>query len=447
MSRLAALLACAAIVAAALMPRAAAAMEIQEVRAQALTAWLVEDASPLVQLEFAWRHPSASPSLSTPSDAGLTWLTMALLEEGRSAPSGAPLREALEALGAQWHARATPEGGRLSLRMLAHTKDEVWALLVAALAEPRAPRRALDRVKARAQTLRAADAQSPQRLARQLWRRAAFPQHPYGAPIYGSEAGMGAVRLGDVRAHHRRLFTQRSSVIGAVGAINAEELTAWLAQLAERLPAGAPRTAPEPAPRWQRGGEIVQLKRAGPQTFVWFGLPGPMRTSADYTALQLANLVLGGGSLGSRLMQEIREKRGLAYSASSFVRPLAIGSLWQGALASDNGSAAIAYGLVRSEMERLAREGLSPAELDAAQRQFLGRIAVGLRSGEAIAEQLLLLQLYDRPKDFLARLPERVNAVTNDTLRRAAARWLDAGQLFAVAIGMSPDLLPPAAQP
>lgn len=412
------------------------AMPVQEVRADALTAWLVEEESPLVQLEFVWRHPPSNRRQA------LTFLTMALMEEAPAADGGLALPQALDALGAQWRARTTAEGGRLSLRMLAHNKDQVWALLLRAFAAPRPARAALARVAARAARLREQEAQTPQLLARRLWRRAVFPQHGFGASLYGTAAGMQSVRPRTIAAYHRRLFAQRNSIISAVGALSAAELQAWLAALAAQLPQGErqPPAAPWPL-RWQRGGEMVQLLRAGPQTFIWFGLPGAARTSSDYHALQLLNLVLGGGGMNNRLMQEIREKRGLAYSAASFLRPLAAGSLWLGALASDNGSARAAYGLMQSELARLRRDGLTAAELAAARREFLGRFALSLRSGEAVAEHLLFLQLYGRPKDYAARLPDYLAAVTQADSVRVAQAYLDPAQLFAVAIGMSPNVL------
>jgi zinc protease len=145
-----------------------------------------------------------------------------------------------------------------------------------------------------------------------------FPNHPYGRPTNGSLTSVPAITVDDLRTFARQVLTRDTLKIAAVGDIDAATLGQTLDRVFSALPAAGTRVAvPDVAPR--DGGRRIVTQLAVPQAVVRLGGSGVMRKDPDFIPAYVVNHVLGGGSFTSRLYDEVREKRGLAYGVSSYL--------------------------------------------------------------------------------------------------------------------------------
>ena len=193
-------------------------------------------------------------------------------------------------------------------------------------------------------------------------------------------------------------------VVGVAGDITAEELAPLLDATFGDLPAGRP--LPELAPVTPRVGHTEVQRLAIPQSVVAFGHAGLDRHDPDYYAAYAANYLLGGGGFSSRLLEEIREKRGLAYSAYSYLYELDAAPLWLGGVATNNQQVAQSIALVRRELARMARGELDAADLANARTYITGSFPLRLTSNDQMAKTLASMLRRDLGRDFLAA-PQR----------------------------------------
>ena len=201
-----------------------------------------------------------------------------------------------------------------------------------------------------------------------------------------------------------------------------------------------------PAATLRNGGETVVIERPVPQSVALFGEKGIPRKDPDWYAGQVVNYVLGGGGFNSRLMEEIREKRGLAYGVSTGISPYDKASVLMGQVATQNARVAESLDLVRQEWKRMAEEGPTQEELDDAKTYLIGSFPIGLDSTGSIAATLVAMQRYDLGIDHLDRRSALIEAVTLEDARRVAKRLLDPAALTFVVVGQ-PEGVEPTRQP
>ena len=172
-----------------------------------------------------------------------------------------------------------------------------------------------------------------------------------------------------------------------------------------------------------------------PQTVIQFARPGLLRDDPDFIPAYVLNHILGGGSFSSRLYDEVREKRGLAYSVYSYLYPLDHAGLFVGGLATRAERAQEAVDIVRTEIARMADDGVTEEELASAKAFLKGSYALRFDTGDKIAGQLVQIQLEDLGADYIDKRNAMIEAVTMGDLKRAARRLLGDGKVFVVAVG------------
>ena len=245
---------------------------------------------------------------------------------------------------------------------------------------------------------------------------------------------MASLEADDLRLFVRRRFARDNVVVGAVGDVSPEELGRLLDLVFGALPAQAVPSQVAETAAARPGGLIVRRKPV-PQSVVLFGLPGIKRDDPDYYAAQLMNYVLGGGGLTSRLYEEVREKRGLAYSVYSFLQPLRHAGLLMGGAGTANARVAETIAVLRAEIARLAAEGISADELADAKTYLNGSFPLRLTSNAAIASILVAIQINDLGIDYIERRTGYINAVTQADIVRVAERLLRLEDLLVVVVG------------
>jgi zinc protease len=182
-------------------------------------------------------------------------------------------------------------------------------------------------------------------------------------------------------------------------------------------------------------GEVEVIDLDIPQSTIRFGMPGLLLKDPDFVPATVMNHILGGGSFTSRLWQEVREKRGLAYSVSSGLQAMRNAGIFYGGTATKNERVREALDVIRDEIARMAEHGPTAEELDKAQRYLIGSYALRFDTSPKIASQLDMIQVEELGIDFMERRNGEYAAVTLDDLRRVSRRLLGDGRMLVTVAG------------
>ncbi len=396
-----------------------------------IRAWLVEARSiPFLALEIRFR---GGTSLDEADRRGAVNLMTALIEEGAGDLDAQGFAEAREALAASYRFEADDDALSVSARMLTENRDAAVALLRSALTEPRFDPGAIERVRGQVLANIRAEAQRPAAIARARMFALAFGDHPYGSSGDGTAESVAALTRDDILAAHARAIARDRVHVAAVGDIGAAELGALLDALLGGLPeAGAPLPGPA-ALTLEPGVTVVPFP--GPQSTLLFGHGGIAFDDPDFLTAFVLNEAVGGGRFGTRLMAELREKRGLTYGVGTGLAARDRGALVLGSLSVANARVAEAIGIIRAEWARLAEGGLSEAELDAIKTYLTGAYPLRFDGNAPIARILVSMQMQGMPRDYIATRNDKVRAVTLAEAARVAARLYVPEALHFVVVG------------
>jgi len=401
----------------------AEAVTIQEVTSPGgIRALLVEDyTNPLVAMRFAFK--GAGSTGDDPEREGTANLLSGLLDEGAGDVPSQEFQAKLDELGVSLSFDAGLDNFSGNFRTIVDTQDQAFDLLRLSLNEPRFDEEPVERIRGQILAGLQADENDPGTLAARAFRRTVFGDHPYARPVEGTAASVAAVTVADLDRFRRTAFSRANLVVAAVGAISPEALGARLDEVFGPL-AATPKLRPVPEIVPATGAvEAVPLEL--PQTRIQFVLPGVKRDDPDFFAAYLVNHVLGGGTFTSRLYQEIREKRGLAYGASSSLSNYDHAALLAGSTATRSDKAAESVAIIRQELTRMATDGPTEEELASAKAFVKGSYAVqNLSSSLSIASTLVGIQLDDLGTDYIDRRQALIDAVTIEDARRIARQLL-----------------------
>ncbi|MBK1634296.1 M16 family metallopeptidase [Rhodovulum adriaticum] len=418
-----------------------AAIEIRQVTSPGgVGAWLVESHDiPFVALEIRFR---GGASLDAPGKRGATNLMTALLEEGAGDMGAREFARARDALAASFRFDVGADSLRVSARMLSENRDQAADLLRQSLHAPRFDADAIERVRGQVLSAIASDAKDPQALASQTFDRLAFGDHPYGSAPDGTADSVQALRRADLVEAHARVIARDRLYVAAAGDITAQELGLLL----DRLFAGLPETGAPMPPQSDYGlpGGVTVVPFDTPQAVAVFGQPGMERDDPDFFAAYVMNEVLGAGGFGSRLMEEVREKRGLTYGVYSYLYPMDLAPMMLGQVASSNGRVAEAIEVIRAEWARMAQDGVTQEELEAVKTYLTGAYPLRFDGNAKIARILVGMQMDGLSPDYVTTRNDRIRAVTQEDIRRVASDLLQPDALHFVVVGRPEGLETPA---
>jgi zinc protease len=426
------------VAAATLLPLPAlAAVEIQEVTSEGgITAWLVEeDSIPFVAIELRF---DGGANLDLPGKRGATNLMMALLEEGAADRDARAFAEAAEGLAASFGFDAYNDSVSVTASVLTENRDEALDLLRDALVEPQFEQDDIDRVRDQVLAVIAQDEQDPQEIASATMSRLAFPDHPYGTELEGTRETVSSLTREDLVEAHRRALTRDDVIVGVTGDITAEELGPLLDELLGDLPEGG--AAEVPQAEYSLPGGVTVVDFPSPQSVVLFGHEGIMRDDEDFFPAFVMNHILGGAGFESKLMQEVREERGLTYGIGSYLVPRDLAAQYMGQFSSSNDTAAEAIEIVRGIWEDVAENGIATDRLEAAKTYLTGAYPLRFDGNANIAGILVGMQAQDLPIEYIETRNELVNAVTPEDIARVARRVLQPGNLHFVVVGQPEGL-------
>jgi zinc protease len=416
------------------------AMDIKRVTSPGgLEAWLAESHdNPLIAMRFAFRGGAAQD----PNDKqGLAYYVSGMMDEGAGNLDSVAFQERLQSLAMRMDFDASRDVMLGNVQKLTANKDESFDLLRLAVAEPRFDADAVERVRAQILAGLKFDENDPEEVASLAWDRLAFPDHPYGRPIKGTKASIAAITSQDLRDYVRRVFARDKLVITVVGDIDAETLGRTLDHVFGALPGRSSLTPVADAkPPLGPTREIIEMNV--PQSVAQFGQRAFPRKDDDFMAAYILNYIIGGGGFSSRLMEEVREKRGLAYSVHSNLFPYQHGAVFVGSVATQNEAVAQSLAVIESELKRLADEGPNAEELANAKSYLTGAYALRFESSSSIANQLLWIQIEDLGIDYVNRRNDLIEKVSLDDIKRVAKRLIEADRLITTIVGKPVDAGP-----
>ena len=401
-----------------------------------LSAWVLEEpAIPFTALNIMF---SGGAALDPPDKRGAAFMMTGLLEEGAGDLDSQAFAAKLEALSASFSFDVGDDTLSISVRVLTENRAEALALLKTALMQPRFDPDAVERVRQQVLSILASDAQDPTDTAQRVWAEQAFGDHAYGTAYQGTESSIAELTRADLLAAHQNLLVRDTLSVSAVGDITAEDLGPILDNLVGDLPAGsALETAPMkldiPA-----GLTVVDIPT--PQSVAFFGHKGIDRAHPDFFAAFILNTILGGRGIESRLTAEVREKRGLTYGISTVLISKDQANVMLGQVASANDRIGAAIEVIRDEWSKLARDGVTAEELQAAQTYLTGAYPLRFDGNSQIAQILVGMQRQGLALDYINTRNTKIAAVTLSEINHVAAQLLKPEALNFVVVGQPTGL-------
>jgi zinc protease len=426
------------------LPQPVLALEIQSLKSDSgIEIWLVENhVTPIISVAFGFKGGSGFDPVGK---EGLAQLASGLLDEGAGDVDSAAFQKRLTDRGIEFSFNAELDDFTGRLRFLRDDRSEAAELLRLALSAPRFDAEPVERIRNSLLIDIAQDESDPNSIAGRQMEEMVLGGHPYSRPANGTAASMKSITANDLRQFARQRFVRSRLYVSIVGDVSAEEAKAFVHQAFGSLPQDAALAdVPPIAP--SKDGRTRVVDFPVPQAIVQFAQPGIPRSDPDFFPAYLVNYVLGGGGFSARLMEEVREKRGLVYGIGSDLWTFDAGGLIAGQFQTDPGKVAQAIDIVRTEWRRMATEGPTQQELDDAKTYLLGYYPRNFTSTMETAQVLRGLQIEKLGIDYVTRRQKEIAAVTIDDTRRVAKRLFDAAQLTFVVVGPADQIQLPGAE-
>ncbi|HVL59277.1 MAG TPA: pitrilysin family protein [Burkholderiaceae bacterium] len=366
--------------------------------------------------------------------AGLASMTNGMMARGAGELSEFEIAERFADLGAIRGGGAGDDRASITLRTLTSQPelDRAVELIELIITRPTFPADVLAREQQRiVQSLREAEIR-PETISRRAFSALLYPEHPYGNEP--TPQTVAAIVRDDLVEFHRRNYSAPRAVVSMIGAISRSQAERIAEQLTRGLPAGQP---PPPLPPVANLEAAVERRIPHPaqQSHILIGAPAIARGDPDFFALLVGNHVLGGGGFVSRLTNEVRDKRGLAYSVYSYFAPQAQPGPFTIGLQTAREQTDTALKVVRDTLEQFVREGPTEAEVDAARSNLVGGFPLRIDSNRKILDMLAMIGFYRLPLDYLDRWTDEVQRVDRRQIVEAFQRHVHPDRLVTVVVG------------
>lgn len=389
----------------------------------------------LPMLDLAVDFP-AGASRDTRDKSGLASLTLGLMRSGAGAYGEDEISERLASVGADMSGRFDTDRAGYGLRSLssARERDEALGLLAAVLQKPTFPQQIFEREQQRLLAGLKESETRPEVLADREFRRLLYGEHPYSLRGSGEVETVAKLRREDLVDFYRRHFTADDAVVSIIGDLTrseagaiAEQLTAGLARRSQPLP-------PLPPVAQLDAAQTSRIAHPATQAHILIGQPGVKRLDPDYFPLFLGNYVLGGGGFSSRLNEEIRQKRGYAYSAYSYFNPLALEGPFQIAVQTKKETTEDALKVARDTLAKFVSEGPTQQEVDAAKQNIIGGFPLRIDSNKKIQDYLAIIGFYRLPLTYLDDFSIQIERVTLEQIKETWRRRIHPERMVTVVV-------------
>lgn len=399
--------------------------------------WLVEEHSiPILSVQFAF---DGGTFLDPVGKESLSYMVAGLLDEGAGPYSSIAFRKELEENSIGIGYSASLDAFQGSMSTLSANKGHAIDLLQLSLTKPRFDNEPVERVRGQYGAVQARAKASPGEMGAKALFKDLFGDQGYARRPLGTPESLDAITTADLKSYVAANLTQDRLKIAVVGDITPDELKIKIDQAFGGLPATGAALPQGDEDYLAKGGTIV-VPFKNPQSSVTFAGAGPKIDDEDFIPSYVMNHTLGGGTMTSRLNEEVRVKRGLTYSVYSYFLPYKRAGLFMGGVASDNAKVAEAINVIKTEITKMRDQGISEQELDDAKTYLTGAFVLRFDSNSKIASQILGYQMLGLGIDYVNRRNELINQVTLEDIRRVAQKLPTAEELTFVVVGQPEGL-------
>jgi len=387
-------------------------------------------------------HVDAGSRRDSPERAGRADLVAGMLQLGAGGLNEEIIAKRLADVGAQMGPSFDRDRAGYSLRTLSSKREREQALdiLAKVLQTPDFPDAVLQREKTRAlAALREAETK-PAAIADKAFYKALYGDHPYGLPSDGEIATVSKLTRDDLLRFYQNHYGASRAVVSIIGDVSRAEAEAIAEQMTARLPE---HESCEELPKVEALDKPQEQRIAHPatQTHITIGAPGIARSDPDYFTLYVGNYILGGGGFDSRILNEIRQKRGLAYSAYSYFIPLQQPGPFQLGMQTKKQDADVALKVAQETLNKYIQEGPSAAELKQAKNNIILGFPLRIDNNRKLLEYLGVIGFYNLPLSYLDDFPRQIEKVTAQAIQAAFKRHVHPDKMVTVMVG-APEATP-----
>lgn len=387
---------------------------------------------PMVDIRFVFDAGSARDGKLP----GIASLTASLLETGAGQWSADQLALRFDEVGAQFKYATDRDKSSVSLRTL--TQADLFSQAIgtfqAVISQPHFAVQEFQRVKDQRLISLKQQQEKPGYIAKKAFYQSLYGGHPYGHLQAGGLESVSAIQLTDIQQFYRQYYVSRNAVLLIVGDLTEAQARKTAESLFKSLQLGK-KADQLPQVSLPVKGENQHIDFSSTQTHVLAGLPILSRKDEDYFSLYVGNHILGGSGLVSKLFGEIREKRGLAYSAYSYFSPLAVQGPFTMGLQTQNKQRTVAIEVLRQTLDDFIREGPTQAELTAAKKNLTGGFVLRFDNNRKLLNYVAMIAFYQLPLDYLDTFPDKVSEVTLDDIKSAFQHRVSPELLQVISVG------------
>jgi len=387
---------------------------------------------PMVDVEIVFEAGSARDG----EKPGLAMLTNSLLSEGADGYSADQIAETFDNLGAKIGYSVERDMATVSLRSLTESQllQPALKMLALLMVQPDFDKASLERVRQQMLVGLKYQQQSPSAIISNAFYPAVFGTHPYATPSDGTIDSVTALSRDDIKAFHTQYYVAKNAVVAIVGAMDRKGAEKLVNTIIAGLPSGE-MPAPLPAPSPLTKAQTIHIEHPSTQTHIIMGQPGIARGDIDHFTLYVGNYILGGSGLVSRLAEEIREKRGLAYSVYSYFLPKRVKGPFIARLETRNEQTEQALKVMQETLHDFIEKGPSQAQLSKAKLGITGSFPLRIAENSDIIGYLSVIGFYGLPLDYLHNFNKNIEAVTLEMIKETFQRRLHLDKWVTITVG------------
>jgi zinc protease len=367
---------------------------------------------------------------------GLAMMTNSMLDLGAGQWSTDEIAERFDSVGAQFSTDSMRDMAILSLRSLTEKAwlDKSIETLNAIITQPVFDKDELERVRKQVMISLRNHEQSPGTIASKTFYKTLYQGHPYATPVMGNMDSIKAISRDQLLDFYKKYYVAENAVIAIVGDVKKDQAEDLVEEILKGLPSGKPAKKIA-SPVSLSEASIIHIEHPSTQTHILVGQPGMKRGDKDYLALYVGNHILGGSGFGSRIVEEIREKRGLAYSSYSYFTPMRVEGPFVMGLQTANNNKDEALKILDEVLREFIDKGPTEEELTHSKKNITGGFALKVDSNKDIISYLGMIGFYDLPTTYLETFNDRVEAITLEQIKDAFKRRVNPDNLVTVTVG------------
>ncbi len=392
---------------------------------------------PMLDLRLSFAAGSAYDGVKL----GVAGMTASMLNKGAAGLNADQLAEKFESVGANYSANVGRDTASISLRTLTleEQMDTALSTWLKVIEKPEFPEADFERLKKQALIGLQAEKQNPGSIASKAFYANLYPNHPYGQPENGNEDSIDKMTTADLKAFYKQYFVNKNGQIALVGAIDKQQAVNIAEGISKALMGGdrgvGEKAAVIPAVKPLDEAKTVRIAYPSSQAHIYIGQPGNKRGDKDYFPLYLGNHELGGSGFTSRLMKEIRVKRGLSYSVYSYFIPMKEFGPFMLGLQTKLSQTDEAIKVAREVLKTFQNDGPSEENLKASKINISGGFPLRTASNSDILGYIEMIGMYDLPLNYLDTFTQVVNDTTREEVIDAFKRRVNLDKLLTIVVG------------